>query len=141
MCASHLRTVQPLHTIALKTYDRFVDSPTSTQVSSSVNSRHAITLDLTLDDGALEELCKRHGVKRLSLFGSALGNQFNADSDIDILVEFWEGQTIGFLEIAEFELELSRLLDKREVEIRTARDLSPLFREQVQRETRGLYAA
>lgn len=96
---------------------------------------------LTLDGRALKKLCIRHGVKRLALFGSALGDRFSIDSDIDILVEFFEGHEIGFLEITEFELELSRLLDKREVEIRTARDLSPLFRDQVQQEARELYAA
>jgi len=96
---------------------------------------------LTLDDVALEELCRRHGVKRLALFGSVLRDTFNADSDIDMLVEFVDGRSVGLLEIAEFELELSQLLDKREVEVRTSRDLSPLFRDQVQQEARELYAA
>lgn len=96
---------------------------------------------LTLDDSALEKLCQRHGVKRLALFGSVLNEQFNADSDIDILVEFFDDYAVGFLEIAEFELEMGRLLNDRDVEIRTVRDLSPLFREQVQQEARELYAA
>jgi predicted nucleotidyltransferase len=96
---------------------------------------------LMLDDNALAELCRRHGVRRLEIFGSVLRDTFNANSDIDLLVEFIQGRSVGLLEIAEFELELSELLDQREVEIRSAGDLSPLFRDQVRREARELYAA
>lgn len=34
-------------------------------------------------------MCKAHGVNRLDLFGSALGEGFDADrSDVDVVVEF-----------------------------------------------------
>jgi len=37
----------------------------------------------------LNELCRRHHVRRLELFGSAATQQFNqASSDIDMLVDF-----------------------------------------------------
>ena len=100
-----------------------------------------IRTGLAIEDTALHQLCVRHGVKRLALFGSALRDTFNANSDIDILVEFIDGHSVGFLEIAEFELELGELLSKREVEIRTLQDLSPFFRDQVRKESRELYAA
>ena len=38
---------------------------------------------------ALAELCQRHHVRSLSLFGSALGDDFDQErSDLDFLVEF-----------------------------------------------------
>lgn len=37
----------------------------------------------------LETLCKKHFVEKLYLFGSALGTDFNAESDIDFLVKFY----------------------------------------------------
>jgi predicted nucleotidyltransferase len=38
---------------------------------------------------AIAELCRRHGVARLFLFGSALRNDFRpGESDVDLLVEF-----------------------------------------------------
>jgi hypothetical protein len=38
---------------------------------------------------ALDELCRRHHVRRLDLFGSAVGARFDrATSDLDFLVEF-----------------------------------------------------
>jgi uncharacterized protein len=36
----------------------------------------------------IEALCKKHKVKRLYLFGSALTDQFNENSDIDLIVDF-----------------------------------------------------
>ncbi len=38
---------------------------------------------------AIEEACKRHAVRRLDVFGSALRDDFSStDSDVDLLVEF-----------------------------------------------------
>jgi len=35
---------------------------------------------------------KKYGVKRIGLFGSYIRNEQNAESDIDILVEFEKGK-------------------------------------------------
>lgn len=77
----------------------------------------------------------------MALYGSTRTENFNDGSDIDFLVEFVDDRPVGLLEIAQFELELSHLLGDREVEIRTPRDLSPLFRDQVREEAQQLYAA
>jgi predicted nucleotidyltransferase len=37
---------------------------------------------------AVETLCVKYGVEELSVFGSALREDFGADSDIDFLVRF-----------------------------------------------------
>jgi uncharacterized protein len=96
---------------------------------------------LSIDENAFVELCKSHGVKSMALFGSTLRDDFNSSSDIDFLVEFLPDRPVGMLEVAEFELQLSQLLGNREVEIRTPRDLSSLFREEVQRHARPMYEA
>lgn len=41
-----------------------------------------------VDETALEELCRRHRVRELSVFGSAARGEMRPDSDIDLLVEF-----------------------------------------------------
>ena len=39
--------------------------------------------------GAIAEACRRHGVRRLDVFGSALRDDFHpGESDVDLLVEF-----------------------------------------------------
>jgi predicted nucleotidyltransferase len=47
---------------------------------------------VTVDQKALEELCRRHHIRKLSLFGSVLSGADRADSDIDLLVEFEDGK-------------------------------------------------
>ena len=46
--------------------------------------------------GALAPLCRKFGVRRLRLFGSAATSDFDpARSDVDFLVEFEEGVSLG----------------------------------------------
>ncbi len=79
----------------------------------------------------LAEFCREHGIKRLSVFGSALRVDFGPDSDVDVLVEFEPGSIPGLLGVAGMELELSKLFSGRKVDLRTPEDLSPYFRQDV----------
>ena len=62
------------------------------------------------------DFCRRHHIRRLSLFGSALRPDFRPDSDVDLLVEFQPGHTPGW-EIVELEEELSSIFGGRRVDI------------------------
>lgn len=79
----------------------------------------------------LASLCRRHSIARLSLFGSALKGTARQDSDADLLVEFFPGKEPGFLGLATTESELSDLLGRRRVDLRTPADLSRHFRNEV----------
>ena len=85
----------------------------------------------------LEVFCHRHHIKKLSLFGSVLREDFRPESDIDILVEFETGHVPGF-GIIKMEKELAQLLG-RKVDVRTPADLSRYFRDEVVREARVEY--
>jgi len=52
---------------------------------------------MQIDSPLLAEVCRRYGVKELSLFGSAVRGEMRPDSDIDILVEFEPGVRIGLI--------------------------------------------
>ena len=78
----------------------------------------------------LDEFCKERHIRKLSLYGSALRNDFKSNSDIDILVEFNPGFKVGLLKMAKIENELSELLG-RKVDLRTPKDLSHYFRQEV----------
>ena len=45
------------------------------------------------DRAALAELCRKHHIRKLSLFGSVLKGTAGRDSDVDLLVEFEAGWT------------------------------------------------
>jgi predicted nucleotidyltransferase len=78
----------------------------------------------------IQAVCRRHGITKLALFGSVLRDDFRPDSDIDVLVEFQPGQTVGLFDMAEMELELSEIFG-RKVDLRTPGDLSLYFRQRV----------
>ena len=99
---------------------------------------------LAMATGATEQLarfCQRHGIERLALFGSALRDDFRPDSDVDLLVAFAPDRRVGLLTMARLERELSYLFGGRQVDLRTADDLSPYFRDQVVADARVLCAA
>lgn len=77
----------------------------------------------------LAEFCRRHHIKKLSLFGSVLRDDFRADSDIDVLVEFEPGHVPG-LAFFGMEEELAAMLG-HQVELHTPQFLSNYFRNQV----------
>lgn len=77
----------------------------------------------------LDAFCRKNGVRRLSLFGSILRDDFGPDSDIDILVEFQPGTRVG-LRFFTMERELSALLG-RKVDLNTPGFLSRYFRDNV----------
>ncbi len=83
--------------------------------------------------------CRRHHIKKLSLFGSVLTDAFTSDSDIDVLVEFEPGHTPGW-DIVTVENELSSILG-RKADLHTKDDLSRYFRDKVVREAQVQYAA
>ena len=83
---------------------------------------------------AISEFCRKNRIRRLSLFGSVLRSDFRTESDIDVLVEFEPGGTVGLFGVAKLERELSSLLGWRKVDIRTPQDLSRYFRDSVIRE-------
>ena len=95
---------------------------------------------ITVDRSRLAEFCRRHHIRRLALFGSALREDFSEESDIDVLVEFEPGHTPGLLGMARLERELSHILGGRKVDLRTPEDLSRYFRDEVLRKAEVQYA-
>jgi predicted nucleotidyltransferase len=79
---------------------------------------------------AIQAFCDRNHIRRLSLFGSILGDRFRSDSDVDVLVDFEPGKTPGYFDLAGMELDLSRMLG-RKVDLRTPDELSRYFRDRV----------
>ncbi|PSB18610.1 nucleotidyltransferase [Phormidesmis priestleyi ULC007] len=88
------------------------------------------TLPIQISQAKIAEFCQRHQIRRLSLFGSVLRDDFSPDSDVDVLVEFEPGSTPGFA-IVTMQQELSHLLGDRTVDLRTPQELSRYIRDRV----------
>ena len=89
----------------------------------------------------IAEFCKKNHIRKLSLFGSVLRDDFSSDSDIDFLVEFTPGKGPGLIGLSRMERELSEILGGRKVDLRTPQDLSKYFREEVLARAEVQYAA
>lgn len=87
----------------------------------------------------IADFCRRHHIRRLAVFGSALREDFGPHSDLDVLVEFEAGHVPGLAFFA-MEQELSELLG-RKVDLNTPQFLSPYFRDEVLAEAKVQYAA
>jgi predicted nucleotidyltransferase len=98
----------------------------------------AYSLEQEISKDKLIEFCKRNHVRKLSIFGSAIRGELKPDSDIDLLVEFEEGQTPGLFTIIRMEMELAEMLG-RKVDLRTPDDLSKYFRDEVIRNAKLAY--
>jgi uncharacterized protein len=92
------------------------------------------------DAEALEQFCRRHGVRRLAVFGSVLRDDFGPESDVDLLVEFGPSVVVGLMGLSRMEHELSDLFGRR-VDLNTPGGLHRRFRDRVLAEAEVLYAA
>ena len=95
---------------------------------------------IDLSGREVEELCRRNHIRKLSLFGSVLRDDFKPASDVDVLVEFESGHSMGFLGLARLERELSALVGQK-IDLRTAGELSRYFRDQVVKSAEVQYVA
>ena len=62
--------------------------------------------NVQLDRQALADFCRKWHVRELSLFGSALRDDFGPKSDLDFLVSFEAGFGLGFESILDMKDEL-----------------------------------
>src|ERR1700720_1365316 len=95
--------------------------------------------DPQIDGPSLAEVCRRYGVKELSLFGSAVRGEMRPDSDIDIMVEFEPCVRVGLIKFESLVEELESLAGRR-VDLVTKRGLKPWVRTRALKDARVIYA-
>jgi predicted nucleotidyltransferase len=92
---------------------------------------------IPLDQSKIAAFCRKCHIRRLSVFGSALSEDFRPDSDVNVLVEF-DPKHIPGLEFFAMEKELTEILG-RKVDLNTPGFLSPRFRDEVLAEAEVQY--
>jgi len=95
-------------------------------------------LPIQIDREKVAEFCRARGIRKLSLFGSVLRDDFDpARSDVDVLVEFAPGVRPG-LKFFGYGEELAEIIG-RKVDFSTEAWLSQYFRDEVVREAVPIY--
>ena len=92
--------------------------------------------------GGLAGLCRRHGIRRLSLFGPAARGELRPESNIDLLAEFGPQTAPAAREYVAMEAEFCALFEGREVRLAAPSVLDdPRRRESILRDLRVLFEA
>jgi predicted nucleotidyltransferase len=86
--------------------------------------------NIVIPNARIAQFCQANSIRKLALFGSVLRDDFHAESDVDVLVEFEAGSRITSFDKARMRRELSSLIG-RKVDLRTPAELSPYFRDPV----------
>lgn len=112
----------------------------ATTMPSAAGASCGLPLIESVDQEALAEVCRRHHIQWLAVFGSHARGDAGPDSDVDVVVDFAPGRTPGFgmVRVAEA---LRPLFGGRRVDLLTRRGLSPRLRGPILSSARTLHAA
>ena len=87
----------------------------------------ALNPAIIIDEKALADFCRQWRIRELSVFGSAIREDFNPESDIDFLVSFEPDSAWSLLDLVTMRDQLSSLTD-REVDLVEKEGLRNPFR-------------
>lgn len=73
--------------------------------------QNIVNIPLPMD--AIREFCQRWGIVEFALFGSVLREDFNDDSDIDVLVQFREDAHLTLFDLVEMGDELEVIFGRK----------------------------
>ena len=88
----------------------------------------------------LAKFCQKRHIVKMGLFGSILRDDFGPKSDVDVLVEFEPAHVPGLFGLAEMELELSKIMGRRKVDLNTPGFFGPDLRRQIVDDAEIVYA-
>ena len=95
---------------------------------------------IQIDTDQVAAFCRKHYLTKLALFGSVLTERFGPESDVDVLFEYDPDHIPSLFDVVRMERELSEILG-RKADMRTPRDLSRYFRDEVVRHAAVQYVA
>lgn len=88
----------------------------------------------------LIELCNKHKVKELYIFGSILTEKFNETSDIDLLIQFHHIELLEYFDnYMELKEELEQLFHRPVDLVENQAIRNPIFRRVIEREKQLIY--
>jgi len=97
-----------------------------------------MSMPLPFDTHKLIEICRQNDVSRIGVFGSLARGEANAQSDIDLLVEFSKRKSL--LALVALERQMSTALG-RKVDLLTEAAISPYLRDRIKRDVQIIYEA
>ncbi len=94
-----------------------------------------------LDRDAVAAFCRKWKIRELSLFGSALRDDFGPESDLDFLVSFEEGAAIDLFDLVDMKDELSSVVGRPVDLVEKEALRNPWRKHEILRTCERIYAA
>ncbi len=88
------------------------------------------------------DLCRKHKVRTLSVFGSILTDRFNDQSDVDLLVDFEpvDHETFDYVgNYFDLKYSLEQLFNRKVDLIEYGKNLNPIFKALVDKKKKLIY--
>lgn len=89
----------------------------------------------------IAEFCKRWKVVEFSLFGSILREDFNPDSDVDVLVTFTPDAQVSLFDMVQMQLELKAIFARDVDLVEKASLYNPYLRREILQTAKRVYAS
>jgi len=97
-----------------------------------------MSAQIAVDPAAVAALCRRHRIRKLSIFGSALRDDFRPESDVDLLVRWRADAHTGF-DVLDVEDDLSALFGGRRVDLVNEEFLNHRLRDRILSSAEALF--
>jgi len=100
-----------------------------------------MTLRIDIPRDRIAEFCRKWQVKELAIFGSALGDDFRPDSDVDVLVVFQDEAMWTLFDHMRAEEELEQILGRKVDLVEKSAIRNPFRRHHILKNHEVIYAA
>ena len=71
------------------------------------------SLRLPISHDKIAAFCEKNGIRKFSLFGSILRDDFGPESDVDVVAEFRPGVRFSLFDLVDMEDELSKIVGRK----------------------------
>jgi len=114
----------------------------SPRANYAAKAAKPVSEKLRVSQTKLGALCRKYGIVKLSLFGSASRNELRPDSDVDLMVEFSPDSRASLYDMTAIQDEFSAAFGGRKVDIVTPEILlHPSRRDSIIPDLKPMYAA
>jgi len=97
--------------------------------------------NIKISDEYINDFCRKWRIKELSLFGSVLRDDFGDESDIDVLVSFYDNAEWNLFDIIDMKYELEAVLNRSVDIIEDGAIRNPYRLKEISRTKEVIYAA
>jgi uncharacterized protein len=98
-------------------------------------------MQFSYDENEIKRLSELYRIKELSLFGSAIRDDFNKDSDVDLLVVFEDDTNYSYFDIMEIRNEFEKVFLRHVDLVEKEAIKNPYRKKTIINNARTIYAA